>query len=97
MDAIDRSDAFYIGCHPNATNFFQGWMAELAKWDAALSSTEISALAYGVRPTEIGSRPAWYLPMSGGFEEEVAGLAVTNYGTTVAEHPPCILTAGNIL
>ena len=76
-------------------NYADGHLAEWAKWDAELSSEQITALAAGVRPVDIGTRPAWYVPMSGGLEEEIAGLAVTNGGTTISEHPPQTITAGN--
>ena len=72
-------------------------LAEWAKWDSALSSDEIAALLSGVRPVDVGQRPAWYLPMCGGLYEEVAGIALTNTGITESEHPPHVLTAGNIL
>ena len=72
-------------------------MAEWAKWDVALDSEQRAALAAGVRPPEVGTRPAWYLPMLAGLEEEIAALAVTNYGTTVSEHPPKIVPAGQYI
>ena len=73
---------------------FYGDMAEWAKWDVVLSTEQISALADGVRPPEVGTRPAWYMPMLAGLEEEIAGIAVTNNGTTIAEHPPAIIRPG---
>ena len=79
------------------TGHFYGDMAEWAKWDSALSTEQITALANGVRPPEVGTRPAWYMPMLAGLEEEIAGLAATNNGTTIAEHPPKIVAAGQYI
>ena len=77
--------------------YWDGGMAEWAKWDVDLTTEQITALANGVRPPEVGTRPAWYVPMLGGLEEEIAGLAVTNNGTTVSEHPPKIVPAGQYI
>ena len=66
-------------------------LAEWAMWETALSSEQRTALLDGVRPTEVGTRPAWYVPMLANLEEEIAGLAVTNSGTTVSEHPPATI------
>lgn len=71
--------------------------AEWAKWDSALSAEQITALANGVRPPEVGTRPAWYVPMLGSLEEQIAGLTVTQSGTTISEHPPKIVPRGQML
>ncbi len=91
LDAINRADAFYFGRLPSGSNYYQGDLAEWAKWDTALSSDKITALAHGSRPTEIGLRPAWYLSMAAGLDEEIAGLTVSNYGTLPAEHPSRVI------
>ena len=80
-----------------AAAHFYGDMAEWAKWDSALSTEQITALANGVRPPEVGTRPAWHMPMLGGLEEEIAGLSATNSGTAIAEHPPRIVAAGQYI
>ena len=73
---------------------------DLADWfkvDVALNTEQITALVNGVRPPEIGTRPAWYLPLLASLDEEIAALTVTNFGTTVAEHPPLIVPASGPL
>lgn len=98
LDRVDVADTWYFGVRSlGYSNLETTCMAEWAKWDVALSSEEITALANGVRPTEIGTRPAWYVPMRGGLHEEVAGLAVANSGTTLSEHPPRSIPSGNLL
>ena len=93
-DGADPIGSFHLGTKNNQQNRFDGRMAEWARWDAALDSQQIAALADGVRPTEVGTRPAWYLPLLGDLREEIAGLTVTNYGTTISEHPAAIICPG---
>ncbi len=97
IDTIDVANHLHLGVYTNHGARFLGDMAEWAKWDVALSTEQITALAAGVRPPEVGTRPAWYLPMLAGLDEEIAGLAVTNNGTTVSEHPPRIVPSGNMV
>ncbi len=95
LDAIDVAGPLLIGKFSTTGNRdFEGDIAEMAKWDAALSSEQRTALLNGVCPPEIGSRPTWYLPLLAGLEEEVAAIAVTNSGSTIAEHPPKIICPG---
>ena len=98
-DDVNYSGSWYFG-RPKilpTDKYFRGSLAEWAKWDAELSTEQITALANGVRPPEVGTRPAWYMPMLAGLEEEIAGLTVTNNGTTVSEHPPKIVGAGQYI
>jgi len=89
---VDSGATLYLGRRSSSeTLHFNGDMAELAKWDVALSTEQITALSNGVRPTEVGSRPAWYLPMLGSLSEEIEDITITNSGTTIAEHPPKIV------
>lgn len=88
---MDVSGSWYFGSGSGDNKFFAGDIAEFAKFDAALSTEQIAALAAGVRPTEIGTRPSWYWPGLLGLDEEIAGLTMTNSGTTAAEHPPKII------
>ena len=98
LDTIDLATPWYFGRASDiAGYYFTGDLAEWAKWDSELSTDEIAALAAGVRPPEVGTRPAWYMPMLAGLEEEIAGLAATNNGTTIAEHPPKIVGAGQYI
>lgn len=94
LDTINVATDLTLGKRTAASNYFIGDLAEMAKWDVELSAEQRTALVNGVRPPEIGDRPAWYLPLLAGLEEEVAGIAVTNSGTTVAEHPPKIICPG---
>ena len=89
LDTIDLAGPWYFcrGSFGTGADYsFTGDLADFSKWDAELSTDEIAALAVGVRPTEIGTRPAWYMPMLAGLDEEIAGLAVTNYGATVTKN-----------
>ena len=97
--AVNHNSSWFFGVTEivRTDKYWRGGMAEWAKWNAELTTEQIAALAAGVRPTEIGTRPAWYMPMLGGLEEEIAGLAVTNSGTTIAEHPPKIVPAGQYI
>ena len=98
LDRVDVAEPFYLGVRSLLYSHLKTvHMAEWAKWDVALSTEQITALANGVRPTEIGTRPAWYLPMLAGLEEEIAALVATNNGTTISEHPPKIVSAGQYI
>ncbi len=94
LDTLDIPAACSFGRYYDDSTHWAGDMAEWAKWDVALSTEQIAALADGVRPPEVGTRPAWYMPMLAGLDEEIAGLMVTNNGSTVSEHPPRIVYAG---
>ena len=96
IGAVSPSASFLIGKRSTGSWYWAGDMAELAKWDTDLSQQQISALAAGVRPVDIGTRPAWYLPMCGNLHEEIQGLCLTNIGTNECEHPPCVITTGGV-
>ena len=66
-------------------------MAEWAKWDRALSTGEMAALVAGAAPGNIPGGLAWHLPMLD-YQERVAGLTVTNHGSTLVGHPPGIVS-----
>ena len=87
IGAVDVAADWTFG--NSANNDFD--LAEWAMWETALSSGQRTALLDGVRPTEVGTRPAWYVPMLANLDEEIAGLTVTNSGTTVSEHPPATI------
>ena len=97
VGSLDYAASVYLGNRDDAIRPFNGDMAEWAKWDVSLNSEQRTALVNGVRPTEVGTRPVWYLPMLAGLDEEIAGLAVTNFGTIIAEHPPRIVPASGPL
>ena len=69
-------------------SFFNGDLAEWAKWDSALTVPQIAQLVDGESPLAVGS-PAWYIPMQGDdYAGKVVPLSVTNSGTTDSAHPP---------
>lgn len=96
FDAIDWTGAFYLGSRATSptARYLDGAMAEWAKWDRALSTPEIAALANGMRPWRFGESLKWYLPMkvggTGGDYEDwgPSRLTVTNNGSLHADHPP---------
>ncbi len=96
-DGINPGGSFHLGRKNSAGHYLEGRMAAWAKWDSVLSSEQITALANGVQPPEVGTRPAWYLPLLAGLDEEIAALAVINTNTTIAEHPPRIVQTSNII
>jgi hypothetical protein len=65
-------------------------MAEWAKWDRALTSDEIDALAKGFAPEFFKDSLAWYVPMIREYDERMVPLTVTNNSSTVTDHPPII-------
>jgi hypothetical protein len=70
--------------------FFNGAMAEWAKWDRALSAGEIAALVSGAAPGNIPTGLAWHLPMLD-YRPRIAGLTIANHGGTLVDHPPEIV------
>lgn len=84
------SGVFGIASREGASNFFPGYAADVAIWNAALSDLECIALAKGVRPGWIrpGSLKGWW-PIDGlqSPEPDLSGFA--NNGT-VAGSPPKI-------
>jgi hypothetical protein len=87
LGEISQNADVYFGSRYDLSSvrFFQGSMAEWAKYDFALSAPQIAALVDGECPKVYG--PAWYIPMLGGLTEEIGGLTVTNQGSTDAAHP----------
>lgn len=86
--SIDRVDmgANYTGS-AYTSQLFSGRIAEAAVWNVALNTDEISALASGVSPRLI--RPSalrFYAPLVGDPIDLRRGLAITNSGTTLADH-----------
>ena len=72
-------------------NFFNGLLAEVGIWNAALSPAEIASLAKGVTCDKI--RPqnlVFYAPLIRDLLDQKGGKTITNNnGATVANHP-CI-------
>ena len=87
VGGIKPAADFLIGKRYNNDWYWDGDIAEVAKWDVALTESQAASLASGVRPLEIGSRPAWYLPLYSTLQEQVEGITVTNNGATFTDHP----------
>lgn len=87
FDDVDAAVAMTV-LSANAASYFNGRVAELARYSRALTTGEITALtkyAPNCLPGKV-----WYLPAIRDYNEIAAGLAVTNNSSTVAEHPPLI-------
>jgi hypothetical protein len=83
-------DQFNIGSFKAvAGNFFNGQMAEVGIWNAALTAEEVASLAKGmtcdkVRPQSL----VFYAPLVRDLQDVRGGLTITNNNTaTVAVHP----------
>jgi hypothetical protein len=78
-----------IGGYVGASLFFDGLIAEVGIWDAALTQPEIASLADGmtcnkVRPQSL----VFYAPLVRDLQDVKGGLTITNNNTaTVANHP----------
>jgi hypothetical protein len=79
----------YIGTFSGAAANFDGLIAEVGVWSAALTQPEIASLAKGmtcdkVRPQSL----VFYSPLTRDLIDYKGGLAITNNNTaTVANHP----------
>ena len=79
--------AFYAGT-ATAIQIMDGLIAEVGIWNAALTAAEIASLAKGMTPDKI--RPqnlVFYSPLVRNLIDQKGGLAITNNGATVANHP----------
>lgn len=96
FDAVTPDTAIRLGATFNlaAGRFFNGLMAEWAKWDRALSDAEIAALAKFYAPSFFQNGLRWYCPMIRDYVELKSGLTVTNNGTIIGAHPPVIYPSG---
>lgn len=86
-----------IGCvldgSGNPTEFFEGLIAEVAKWNRELSDTEITALGKGFSPLFFLNSLEFYAPLIGNNSPEINYLSsVTGTVTeaTKAPHPRII-------
>ena len=93
LDTIDRAEPWYFGWdNDHVDRYLTGDMAEVAKWDDALSSGQVTSLNNGIRPTEIGITPAWYISMEDGFTETISGLVIDDSGSISSTHPSAVNT-----
>jgi|GEM_PF-3679066 len=93
IDGISRNDEVWLGGRSDgeAGRFYAGDLAEWAKWDRALSTIEIAALAVGYSPSFFSQDLKWHLPMDDGLCRQTCNeLAVSNYGATSSDHPRII-------
>lgn len=71
--------------------FFSDWwngsLAEWAKWNRALNTQERQALADGASPLFFHNDLKWYAPMIREYIELLVGETVTNSGSTIGDHP----------
>lgn len=72
-----------------AANTYDGDIAEVGVWSAALTAAEIAALARGVQPDQVRPQSlVFYAPMIRDLIDVRAGLPLTNTNSaTVADHP----------
>ena len=91
-----------IGCVLNgsgtATEFFEGLIAEVSKWNRELSDAEITALGKGFSPLFMSNSLEFYAPLIGNNSPETNLLSsVTGAVTeaTKAAHPRIIYPSGH--
>jgi len=86
---INHGGNLTLGVDPlNPGNgYLSGRLAEVAKWDRAITGDEIAALAGGASPAFFPVDRAWYLPMKEDLRERDAVLTITNTGTVLVAHP----------
>lgn len=94
LDALNASTVWKFGNNVYDSVVFQGDLAEFGKWDRALTSAEKAALSGALGPYHAPSffrnSLKVYVPMIRDYNELVVGIAVTNNGTSVVEHPRVI-------
>lgn len=96
FDGINVAENLFFGSRSDsdADRRLGGSMAEWAKWDRALNSSERAALVAGVSPWRFQDSLKWYVPMRiGGANGLYADygssrLTITNNGSTNANHAP---------
>jgi len=97
LGTINYAGPLYIGQYatPVEASNFHGDMAELAKWDAVLTSGELAQLVDGENPEAIqNANLAWCVHMLEGYSESIEGITVTNNGTTDSDHPDQMYAPG---
>jgi hypothetical protein len=79
--------AFYAGTS-TPIQFFDGRIAEIGIWNAALTAAEIASLAKGMTPDKIRPQSlVFYAPLVRNLVDAKGGLTITNNnGATVATH-----------
>lgn len=90
---VNNTGELTVGTTQHYAQFFDGEMAEVALWNAALTAGEFASLGKGFSPLTI--RPqllVFYVPIIGRYSPEVnlIGPSGTLTGTTTTAHPPMI-------
>jgi hypothetical protein len=85
---VTNIGAFYAGTS-TPIQFFDGRIAEVGIWNAALTAAEIASLAKGMTPDKIRPQSlVFYAPLVRNLQDTKGGLTITNInGATVANHP----------
>jgi len=94
MTAMDMDPALdpsgVMGLGRGATyGYLPGKLAEFAAWSSTLSAANITSLASGLAPSEVGS-PIWYMPWNTAKDEVIVPLTVNTFGDPVFDadgHP----------
>jgi hypothetical protein len=80
-----------LGCLNYGTPIilFEGWMAEVAIWNAALTAEEVASLAKGFTPDQVRPQSLqFYAPLVNTLQDLRGARTITNNnGATVATHP----------
>lgn len=95
VNAITPTSGIWgIGEGSGHLSLFNGSIWEWAKWDRALSDSEIGQLYNGLAsgggksPNSLSTNLIWYCPMySADYTEKIVPLTVTNTNTTSGAHP----------
>jgi hypothetical protein len=70
------------------SGFFGGLIAMSAVWNAALTDAEVAILATGFSPKKVRPQSlVFYAPLVREVRDLVGGVALSDTGTTVADHP----------
>lgn len=83
--------AIYVGCQliGSPQSFFNGRIAEVGIWNAALTASEIAGLAKGMTCDKIRPQSlVFYAPLVRNLMDAKGGLTITNNNSaTIATHP----------
>jgi len=86
LDALTLNATNRFGMYNDGSNhFLNGVLADFAKWNRTLSASDKTA--YSTYSSNCFPGAAWLPPMIRDYNEIVAGIAVTNNGSTVTAHP----------
>jgi len=75
---------------------FDGWVAEVARWNRILTDTEVEALAEGASPSFFPASMEFYLPLVRDIYDVVGNTSPADMGTAVAVHDVPIRYPGSV-